>query len=112
MDNDKSTLKKTSTYNVAVSLANNGKLINKGQLIPKGTRLLISVVGIEQGKETLHTYPFTMKMPLQKNSSLSLASLLNQSIGYKVIKMKVELPDYEESDMQDNCVSDGTNSCE
>ena len=112
VDNDKSTLKKTSTYNVAVSLANNGKLINKGQLIPKGTRLLISVVGIEQGKETLHTYPFTMKMPLQKNSSLSLASLLNQSIGYKVIKMKVELPDYEESDMQDNCVSDGTNSCE
>ncbi len=109
---DNPTIKQSSTYNIAVSLANNGKLMNKGQLLPKGTRLVISVITNEQGQEKSHTYPLTLKNPLDKNGSLSLASLLNQKIGYKVLTMKVELSDYEESDKQDNCASDGTYSCE
>lgn len=112
MLNDKQNIYNSTAFNVGVTLENNGNVINKGKLLPKGTRLLLTIVTNEQGKQKSNTYPLTLRVPLQTNSSLSLRSLLNQNIKYRVLKMRVVLSDYEDSDMQDNCASDGTNSCE
>ncbi len=107
-----SILKKNSVYNLAASLEHNGELINKGHLLPKGTRIFVSILTNENGKEQSYNYPLTLKSPLKTNSVIHLHTLSDKSKGLKVVKMRVQLVDFEESDIVDNCVSDGTSSCE